>query len=140
MMLLVRRKMLKAEGYITFGLVVLIWIIQILHYPSFRFIDKSSFREFCLFHQNRITYIVMPLMVGELILSLYRAFHMRSFLSYLNLSIVILIWLSTAFIQVPIHQKLTQDFSPELVNDLVQTNWLRTILWSFKFILFLVLL
>ena len=39
-------------------------------------------------------------------------------------------WLSTAFIQVPCHELLAQDFDPLVHQRLVSTNWLRTAAWS----------
>ena len=44
---------------VTFGLCVLIWLIQLLHYPSFKFYEEIRFPEAMLFHQRRISFIVI---------------------------------------------------------------------------------
>lgn len=116
------------ELVVSFGLVVLIWLIQLLHYPSFRFIDQSKFTQFARFHGTRISYIVIPLMLLELALGLY--FH-----HLVIILILISIWLSTFLLQVPSHQKLTKEYSLEQIERLISTNWIRTFLWSLKFIL-----
>lgn len=122
------------ELTISFGLLVLIWIIQILHYPSFHFIQTQAYSEFAHFHSSRITMIVLPLMVTEIFLA---AFHLYKFqnLEYVTLFLlVILVWLSTFFIQVPCHNTLASGYNREVVQRLIDTNWIRTLLWSFRFI------
>lgn len=118
------------ELLISFALVVLIWIIQILHYPSFRFIEKEIFPSFEQFHTKRISYIVIPLMLSELFLSIIDP---KPFV----LSLLILIWGSTFFIQVPCHEKLKNGFDENVISRLIFTNWIRTILWTIKFIFLL---
>lgn len=47
-------------------------------------------------------------------------------------ALVALIWLSTFLIQVPIHQQLAKGKDLGLIDRLVRTNWIRTILWTLK--------
>ena len=49
---------------------------------------------------------------------------------YLGIGLVVLIWLSTAFIQVPCHEKLVKGFDPDAYKRLVQSNWIRTVAWT----------
>jgi hypothetical protein len=50
------------------------------------------------------------------------------------------IWLSTALLQVPAHRRLGSGFDDTVAARLVQTNWLRTALWSARSALILVVL
>ena len=120
----------------AFLLTGVIWTIQIVHYPSFHYIDKLSFTNFHHFHERRISIIVMPLMLIELTTStaLYIN-NMSSIVFALNLLIVVLIWCSTFFIQVPIHSILSQKKDKKLIEKLVNTNWIRTFLWSMRMLL-----
>ena len=120
----------------AFLLTGVIWTIQIVHYPSFHYIDKLSFTNFHNFHERRISIIVMPLMLIELTTStaLYIN-NMSSIVLALNLLIVLLIWCSTFFIQVPIHSILSQKKDKKLIEKLVNTNWIRTFLWSMRMLL-----
>jgi hypothetical protein len=120
----------------AFLLTGVIWTIQIVHYPSFHYIDKLSFTNFHHFHERRISIIVMPLMLIELTTStaLYIN-NMSSIVFALNLLIVVLIWCSTFFVQVPIHSILSKKKDKELIEKLVNTNWIRTFLWSMRMLL-----
>lgn len=120
----------------AFLLTGVIWTIQIVHYPSFHYIDKMSFTNFHHFHERRISIIVMPLMLIELTTStaLYIN-NMSSIVFALNLLIVVMIWCSTFFVQVPIHSILSQKKDKKLIEKLVNTNWIRTFLWSMRMLL-----
>jgi len=120
----------------AFLLTGVIWTIQIVHYPSFHYIDKLSFTNFHNFHERRISIIVMPLMIIELTTStaLYIN-NMSSIVFALNLLIVGLIWCSTFFVQVPIHSILSEKKDKNLIEKLVNTNWIRTFLWSIRMLL-----
>lgn len=118
------------EIALTAGLCVLIWIIQVLHYPSFRFIAKEQFIQFEEFHTRRISYIVIPLMLLEIIF-LFLNFRLLLFF------IVGLIWLSTFLLQVPCHRKLSKGFDLNVIEKLIMTNWTRTSLWSLKLVILL---
>ena len=45
---------------------------------------------------------------------------------------LIIIWIYTFLAIVPIHMKLKETPSSDLINSLVHKNWLRTILWTLK--------
>lgn len=109
----------------------LIWIIQLIHYPIFKWIKKEEFIPFHQFHSRTITWIVGPMMLIELVLSFLLAVQTRwSFFSLVNLAGVVVIWLVTAFISVPCHEKLGNGFEPQTHQKLVLTNWWRTGLWT----------
>lgn len=114
----------------------LIWIVQVLHYPSFALIKDNRFAEFHEFHTRRITFIVLPAMTLELttaIAILY--FWPQSLWLWVNASTLLMIWMSTFFLSVPIHNKLSKGPSLESVRRLVITNWFRTGLWSLRFVI-----
>lgn len=116
----------------SLALLGLIWVVQLVHYPSFRFVDSNEFVEFEKRHSSSITLIVLPLMFTELITGML-LLETKSLPLYLNLGSVILIWLSTFFVSVPCHQKLSLGKDIDVISKLVNTNWIRTILWTFKF-------
>lgn len=121
----------------TFALTGLIWYVQLVHYPSFKFIDATQFHEFHRFHSIRTSFIVIPLMLAELITGILLVTGLASLfiLHLIGLILIILIWFSTFFIQVPQHEALIPDFNPEKAANLIRSNWIRTIAWSFKSIL-----
>ena len=108
----------------------LIFTIQVVHYPSFIYADRNLFHKFHLFHVKRISLIVMIPMLAELLAAGALAFISPSTMTLFLLSLVLLIWLSTAFLSVPRHNKLATSKNPRLISELTLTNWPRTILWS----------
>lgn len=52
-----------------------------------------------------------------------------------SLALLVLVWLSTFFLQVPLHAVLRREFEPYEHLLLVRTNWIRTIGWSLRGIL-----
>ena len=117
---------------ITSILVGIIWIIQRVHYPTFRYISTELSDEFHKMHTRDITPIVAPLMVAELCLVFYDLYNGPSAVSWIHLVLVIIIWASTFGMQVPLHQKLSMQFSLDIVKKLIRTNWIRTIAWTAK--------
>lgn len=121
----------------------LIWLIQLVHYPSFQFVNKQNFLEFHSFHSTRITWIVGPMMLLELITAAYLLMTAEAKgILILNLVLLIMIWLSTAFLSVPLHNQLASGFNSEIIQKLVVTNWPRTVLWTLRFglLIYLILL
>jgi hypothetical protein len=118
---------------VNWTLVGLIWVIQLVHYPTFAYVDNSNFLQFHAHHSKSISIIVMPLMLIELALATYFAYQNQwNFIALTPLLFVLLIWASTFFIQVPIHQKLGQGKNLVLIQKLVNTNWIRTVFWTIK--------
>lgn len=117
----------------------LIWIVQLVHYPSFRFIAHNEFLKFSSFHQNRISLIVAPVMLIEAVTATILVFLETPEVFYwINLLGVIGIWLVTITLSMPQHNRLSKEFSIDAINKLIDTNWLRTFLWSLRsaFLLF----
>jgi len=114
----------------------IIWIIQWLHYPLFAHVGESSFQQYEILHRNWISPIVGPLMLIELgtavLLVLQRSEGISPLWCWIGLGLVGLIWLSTFFIQVPLHNKITLNFEVEAIQALVRSNWIRTIAWTLR--------
>ena len=116
----------------TFFLCGLIWCIQLVHYPSFRFVHPERFVEFERFHTQAITWIVGPAMLLELFTAVLLLGSLRPALGILNVASVGAIWISTALLSVPCHSQLASGYSAESIDRLVHTNWPRTVLWSLR--------
>ena len=111
----------------------LIWLVQMVHYPSFQFVDPQRFPEFHLHHSSRITFIVAPLMGLELVTAVGLVYERGdSYTWWLNLLGVVLIWACTAFLSVPLHNQLSTGFDYDKVKALVDTNWPRTLIWTVR--------
>jgi hypothetical protein len=118
---------------ISWGLLILIWLVQLIIYPGFHRIPSELFVSFHRWYVIRISAVVLPLMLAELILTVWWiVFINYSLASYTSGFLVIIIWLSTFLLQVPIHNQLQQGKEDKLIRRLVATNWIRTAAWSLK--------
>jgi len=123
----------------TSMMVAIIWIVQILHYPTFLFIDKERYTEFQQFHMNKISYIIVPLMLVELISGLSILFTVENiqFSFYVSLSLLILIWLITGLFFTKFHSELSKKFRHNTILRLIRLNWIRTVFWTIRLALLL---
>lgn len=110
----------------------LILVIHFVHYKSFNFIDVEKFVEFHKFHTKNISFLVIPLMIIEVVISIIICYFYFSILSLINLSLVALIWITTFLLQVPSHNKLSTGKSITEIEKLVSGNVFRVYLWFFK--------
>ena len=114
-------------------------ITHFVTYPSFRLIKSSLFSEFHKSYTNKMLFIVAPVMILELISSLFLViFDVSDNNTEIGLLIsLLLVWFLTFFIIVPIHNKLTVNYNKDLNQKLIKFNGLRTIFWIIKLILFI---
>jgi len=121
---------------LDFGLVVLIWMIQRIVYPSFLHYTAENLIIWHKEYTSRFSVIVIPLMIGQLGISIYQAIIVTNLYTVVSLVIVIIIWLSTFLQFVPIHATISKgQVNEKTLNSLVAKNWLRTFLWSLLFVM-----
>ena len=116
----------------------LIWLVQLIHYPSYRYMSPDGFKSYQNFHTTTITFIVGPVMVIEILTGLALLFQEKmNLFSSLNFLGLILIWIVTAVWSVPKHGQLALGYNLSVIESLIKTNWVRTILWTLRSIVIL---
>ena len=115
-------------------MVGVIWIMQLVHYPSFNFINIEEYKSFQEFHMKRISLIVIPAMILELTSGVLIFWIYQTDNIFFNISLFCLffIWFLTAILFSKMHQKLTLGYQISIVTKLVNLNWLRTISWTLR--------
>lgn len=114
-----------------FGMLILIWLVQLIIYPSFEFSDKETFTFWHQRYTGLITLVVLPLMLGQLALTGYHLFQERSWSTITCILLIAFCWIVTFTLSVPAHNQLQSVGNEvEVVRWLVLTNWLRTIAWT----------
>ena len=91
-------------------------------------------------HRHKISLIVMPLMLVELVTGIILAVFQWSSLAefhILNLMLIAIIWIHTFALMVPFHQTFETNFDLDLLNRMLKHHWLRTTAWSIKSILWI---
>jgi hypothetical protein len=127
----------------TLPLVGLIWMVQVVAYPLFARAGAEAFPAYHAAHSSLITLVVGPLMVGELLAAgaflFARPEGVPAFLAWAGAALVLLVWMTTAFVSVPQHDILARGFDAHAHAVLVSTNWIRTIAWTARGALVLVI-
>ena len=111
-----------------------IWTVQLIVYPQFLWIEPERFSDFHESYTSRISLIVVPLMLLELITACSGVFLFRDTSARAPMaacaSLTILAWAVTFTVHVPLHNRLAGGFSVETIHQLVRTNWIRTAIWT----------
>lgn len=118
----------------TWGMVGLIWMVQLVHYPMLAEYSAVAPGRAAFDHQRRITPVVGPLMAAEgvtaLILLVDRPATMGTAAAWAAAGLLGAALLSTIALQVPLHRRLAEGHDAAAARRLVTTNWLRTAAWT----------
>lgn len=127
---------LLVHAVATWFMVGLIWFVQLVHYPLFAQVGQGGYATYQRLHMQRTSWVVGPVMVIEGITGIGLLWQdMNAILLWSGLGLLGLIWLSTALLQVPRHNRLLRQFDGTHHRVLVLTNWVRTIAWTVRGIL-----
>lgn len=128
--------MLIAHLAITWMIVGLIWVIQIIVYPQFLRVGAAEFRVYHFAHCLRIGFMIVPMFLTELGSAAWLFYEgMRSTPFLISLAMFPVICLSTAIWQAPMHTQLTNGRDEAIIRRLIATNWLRTFAWTARGVL-----
>lgn len=121
-----------ARVAVDFGMLILIWLVQLIIYPSFQYSARESFIQWHEKYTGLITLVVLPLMLAQIGLAIWQFYNGdRSWETLTALGLIAFCWLVTFALSVPAHNQLqTIGNDIETVRWLVLTNWLRTIGWT----------
>ncbi|PPK94084.1 hypothetical protein LY01_02306 [Nonlabens xylanidelens] len=117
---------------IDFGLVVLIWMVQIIIYPSFLHYTSEKLSVWHPLYTRKITSIVAPLMVAQLGLSVYIMVTQQTYSLFeiIDLLLIATNWLLTMLVFISLHEKIDLDSTDrDIQTKLVKYNWVRVILF-----------
>lgn len=116
------------------GLLVLIWMVQLIIYPSFKFYSENELLQWHEKYVVAISYVVIPLMFGQLITAVIQLIAERNWFTIGSLVLITSVWMSTFTQFVPMHNTITSGLTTErTLEALVFKNWLRTGLWTIIF-------
>ncbi|GMQ30956.1 hypothetical protein [Algoriphagus confluentis] len=112
------------------GLFILVWLVQVIIYPSFLYIDRERLNYWHRLYTVKILYFVGPLMFIQTgVIALQLLFDPLVFL--LDGLILGGIWINTFFIAVPIHEAIDRDETVEgHLPKLLQVNRWRAWMWT----------
>lgn len=123
---------------VTWALIGLIWTIHVVHYPLFASVG-TGFRAYHESHMHRITLVVGPLMLVELLTAVMlwvdppAGTTSRVWLG--GLVLLGVVWLETAVFAVPQHGRLETGFDAGTHKALMAGNLVRTLAWTARGVL-----
>ena len=121
---------------LDFGLCILIWMVQLIVYPSFAFYNNTQLLTWHKTYTKAIALIVIPLMLGQLGIAIYQVFLAQNVYTLVSIVLVVFLWGITLLKFAPMHQQISEGNTQiQLLKTLVQTNWIRTIIWTLLFVL-----
>ena len=136
--------LLIAHAASTWYLVGLCWLVQRVQYPLMAAVGATHFAAYEQGHVFRIGPVVGPVMVVELLtggaLLFTQAPLVRGPIGFLGFALILVIWASTFFVQVPLHGSLSAGFDETTHAALVRSNWVRTWAWTLRGVLVAVVL
>ena len=111
-------------------LFMLILLVQLIIYPAFHNINVEVFSEWHHSYMQKISIIVGPLMLIQPVIIISQCLTHYTFLFYLSIIMILIVWIVTFIYSVPCHNLLQQEgYDKVIVDKLIITNWLRTIPW-----------
>lgn len=126
--------LLAGHALATWFMTGVIVFVQVVHYPLMARVGRDRFREYEADHTRRTTWIVAPPMLIEAATALALVTVARDRVpelqAWFGLTLVLVIWISTAALQVPQHRRLESGFDAVAHRRLVSSNWIRVAAWS----------
>ncbi len=121
---------------LDFGLCILIWMVQLIVYPSFAFYNNTQLLTWHKTYTKAIALIVIPLMLGQLGIAIYQVVLAQNVYTLVSIVLVVFLWGITLLKFAPMHQQISKGNTQiQLLKTLVQMNWIRTMIWSLLFVL-----
>ena len=121
---------------VDFGLVILIWMTQLVVYPSFTFYATENLVSWHVKYTTAISLIVMPLMLAQVGIHGWQLSNQFSWVGLASAFLIALTWVNTFFFAVPLHNQIAENQEVlKAAQSLVKINWYRTVLWSAVFLL-----
>ncbi len=116
-------------------LLVFLWIVQLIIYPSFKKICSEDFPSWHKHYKSSISIIMGPIMIVQIILICSFSIIQLNKVNILRLILLAISWIWTLIISVPYHKKIEANLDRDRTIDLlINTNWVRTFTWSSIFI------
>lgn len=120
------------------------WFVQLAYYPNLAAVGREAFVGYQQQHIRRVTAVAWTMLTIELVTGLMLVGTPPApaprWVLLVNAGLILAIWWSTWFVQVPLHRRLEQGWDEAAHRRLVQTNWFRTAVYTMRGLLVVYLL
>jgi hypothetical protein len=136
--------LLLIHAVATFVVAGNMWFVQIAYYPNLAAVGRDAFVGYQKEHIRRVTAVAWTMLTIELVTGIALVFvppaSVPPGVVIGNAALILSIWWSTWFVQVPLHHVLEQGWDESAHRRLVGTNWFRTIVYTLRGLLVVYLL
>jgi hypothetical protein len=116
---------------IDFGLLILIWMVQLIVYPSFLYYEPNNLIIWHRKYTGLISILVAPMMFCQLGFTVFEAYSSFSAIAIAKLLLITFTWAFTFAYFAPVHTRVSQGkVSKPILEQLVKLNWYRTFAWT----------
>ena len=120
-----------ARNLFDLGIVIVVWLAQVIMYPSLAHIERDAFVSWHRKYSSRIAFFVIPLLCGQAIIVGILVYDDASLTNVLSAALIAACWASTFGLSVPCHARLQRAGKDlQVIRKLVRTNLIRTMLWT----------
>lgn len=120
----------------SWTMVGVIWFVQVVHYPLLSVVPVQSAASVAVEHQRRTGWVVMIPMTVEGVTTLLLLGMVPEgvawFVPWLAGIPLAVALLATVLLSVPRHARMAAHPDESVGKELVSTNWVRTIAWTFR--------
>lgn len=120
----------------TWTMVGVIWFVQVVHYPLLSVVPVESAASVAVEHQRRTGWVVGAPMALEGVTTLALLVMVPEgvawFVPWLAGIPLAVALGATIFLSVPRHERMAREPDAQVGNELVSTNWVRTIAWTVR--------
>jgi hypothetical protein len=113
----------------------IIWFVQCIQYPLLSRLGGDNPVELHREYTRRMGGVVGPVMLMEASLQLLWLYQTPSPAVWSGGVLLLIIWISTFGLQVPLHHRLCENSDAQLYSRLVRGNWIRTLAWTARALL-----
>ncbi|MEJ2719434.1 MAG: hypothetical protein P8182_20275 [Deltaproteobacteria bacterium] len=125
-----------ARNLFDLGIVIVVWLAQVIMYPSLAHIERDAFVSWHRKYSSRIAFFVIPLLCGQAIIVGILVYDDASLTNVLSAALIAACWASTFVLSVPCHARLQRAGKDlQVIRKLVRTNLIRTMLWTAVFLI-----
>jgi hypothetical protein len=122
----------------------MIWSMQVLEYPLFTLVGPKEFPAYHRLHNRKLLFLVilpsLAAFISAVVLIFTRPARLPLWASIVVAVLDLVIVVATVVREAPLHAQLDREgYSPTVIRQLVQGNWIRTLLWTVNALLLLVL-
>ena len=117
----------------TWAMVGLIWVVQVVVYPAFREVPESAFAEYERAHQRRMVAVLAlfaPLEIITGAIVFLAPGDVPRWLPFIAGAVLAALWAGTGAYFAPLHGRMADRYSRSDIELLIRTNWFRTIGWT----------